>query len=96
MIRTARPTRHRAKVLKCVLWFSGRPRPHERLYHTFPNAKYLIGGTEWDFFFARSDPFLKDPVDDSVRPVMAEGMSEMVDDGYLCLPKTEARMTVCG
>jgi glyoxylase-like metal-dependent hydrolase (beta-lactamase superfamily II) len=25
---------------------------------------------------------LKDPVDDSVRPVMAEGMSELVDEGY--------------
>ena len=49
---------------------------------TFPNAKYLIGGTEWDFFSRATDPFLKDPVDDSVRPVMAEGMSELVDDGY--------------
>jgi glyoxylase-like metal-dependent hydrolase (beta-lactamase superfamily II) len=49
---------------------------------TFPNAKYLIGGTEWDFFSRADDPFLKDPVDDSVRPVMAEGMSELVDDGY--------------
>jgi glyoxylase-like metal-dependent hydrolase (beta-lactamase superfamily II) len=49
---------------------------------TFPNAKYLIGGTEWDFFSSAADPFLKDPVDDSVLPVMAEGMSELVDDGY--------------
>jgi glyoxylase-like metal-dependent hydrolase (beta-lactamase superfamily II) len=49
---------------------------------TFPNAKYLIGGTEWDFFSHAADPFLKDPVDDSVLPVMAEGMSELVDDGY--------------
>jgi glyoxylase-like metal-dependent hydrolase (beta-lactamase superfamily II) len=49
---------------------------------TFPNAKYLIGGTEWDFFSRAADPFLKDPVDDSVLPVMAEGISELVDDGY--------------
>jgi hypothetical protein len=49
---------------------------------TFPSAKYLIGGTEWDFFSRADDPFLKDPVDDSVRPVMAAGMSELVDDGY--------------
>jgi len=47
---------------------------------TFPTAKYLIGGTEWDFFSRSEDPFLKDPVDDSVRPVMAEGMGELVDD----------------
>jgi glyoxylase-like metal-dependent hydrolase (beta-lactamase superfamily II) len=49
---------------------------------TFPKAKYLIGGTEWDFFSRTEDPFLKDPVDDSVRPVMAEGMAELVDDKY--------------
>ncbi len=49
---------------------------------TFPNAKYLVGGTEWDFFSRAEDPFMKDPVDDSVRPIMAEGMSELVDDKY--------------
>jgi len=49
---------------------------------TFPNARYLIGGTEWDFFSRAEDAFLKDPVDDSVRPVMAEGRAELVDDRY--------------
>jgi len=49
---------------------------------TFPNARYLIGGTEWDFFSRSEEPFLKDPVDDSVRPVMAEGLSELVDDTH--------------
>jgi glyoxylase-like metal-dependent hydrolase (beta-lactamase superfamily II) len=49
---------------------------------TFPNATYLIGGTEWDFFSRAEDPFLKGPVDDSVRPVMGEGMSELVDDRH--------------
>jgi glyoxylase-like metal-dependent hydrolase (beta-lactamase superfamily II) len=49
---------------------------------TFPNAKYLIGGTEWDFFSRTEDAFLKDPVDDSVRPVMAEGMAELVDGNH--------------
>jgi len=47
---------------------------------TFPNAKYLIGGTEWDFFSRAEDDFLKAPVDDSVRPVMAEGRVELVDE----------------
>jgi glyoxylase-like metal-dependent hydrolase (beta-lactamase superfamily II) len=47
---------------------------------TFPNAKYLIGGTEWDFFSRTEEPFLKDPVEDSVRPIMAEGMAELVDE----------------
>jgi glyoxylase-like metal-dependent hydrolase (beta-lactamase superfamily II) len=49
---------------------------------TFPNATYLIGGTEWDFFSLADEPFLKDPVDDSVRPIMGEGMSRLVDDGH--------------
>jgi glyoxylase-like metal-dependent hydrolase (beta-lactamase superfamily II) len=49
---------------------------------TFPNAKYLIGGTEWDFFSRADDAFLKDPVDDSVRPVMAEGLVELVNEGH--------------
>jgi glyoxylase-like metal-dependent hydrolase (beta-lactamase superfamily II) len=49
---------------------------------TFPNAKYLVGGTEWDFFSRSLDPFFKDPVDDSVRPVMAEGRVDLVDDKH--------------
>ena len=49
---------------------------------TFPNAIYLIGGTEWDFFSTTQEPFLKAPVDDSVRPVMADGRSRLVDGGH--------------
>jgi glyoxylase-like metal-dependent hydrolase (beta-lactamase superfamily II) len=49
---------------------------------TFPNAKYLIGGTEWDYFSRQEDPFVKDPVEDSVRPVMATGQTDLVDDKY--------------
>jgi glyoxylase-like metal-dependent hydrolase (beta-lactamase superfamily II) len=55
---------------------------NEKWVPTFPNAKYLVGGTEWDFFSRAVDPFFKDPVEDSVRPVMAEGMTELVDDQY--------------
>jgi len=47
---------------------------------TFPNAKYLIGGTEWDFFSSREDEFHKAPVDDSVRPVMSDGLAKLVDE----------------
>ena len=49
---------------------------------TFPNAKYVIGGTEWDFFARNEDPFFKDPVEDSVRPVIAEGRADLVDDKH--------------
>jgi len=47
---------------------------------TFPNARYLIGGTEWDFFSRQEDDFFKPPVDDSVRPLFAEGRADLVDD----------------
>lgn len=47
---------------------------------TFPNARYLIGGTEWDFFSRQEDEFFKPPVDDSVRPLFAEGRADLVDD----------------
>lgn len=47
---------------------------------TFPSAKYLIGGTEWDFFSRQADEFFKAPVDDSVRPIFDHGRAELVDD----------------
>ena len=49
---------------------------------TFPDATYLVGGTEWDFFSRAEDPFLKAPVDDSVRPIMADGRSRLVDETH--------------
>jgi glyoxylase-like metal-dependent hydrolase (beta-lactamase superfamily II) len=57
-------------------------RKNDKWVATFPNAKYLIGGTEWDFFSRTEDAFLKDPVEDSVRPIMADGMAELVDAKY--------------
>ena len=57
-------------------------REHDRWVATFPNATYLIGGTEWDFFSRTEDPFLKAPVDDSVRPVMDEGRVQLVDETH--------------
>jgi glyoxylase-like metal-dependent hydrolase (beta-lactamase superfamily II) len=47
---------------------------------TFPNARYLIGGTEWDFFSRQQDEFFKAPIDDSVRPIFDEGRAELVDE----------------
>ena len=49
---------------------------------TFPNAKYLVHGTEWDFFSKTTDAFMKDPVDDSVRPVIDRGQAKLVDSNY--------------
>ena len=49
---------------------------------TFANAQYVIGGTEWDFFSKMEDPFMKDPVDDSVRPVIDRGQAKLVDSNH--------------
>ena len=47
---------------------------------TFPNARYLLGGTEWDFFSRQQDEFFKAPIDDSVRPLIEQGRVELVDE----------------
>ena len=49
---------------------------------TFDKAQYIIGGTEWDFFSKTTDAFMKDPVDDSVRPVIDRGQAKLVDSNY--------------
>ncbi len=49
---------------------------------TFPNAKYVIGGTEWDFFSSQKDDFFNVPVEDSVRPVFAHGQAQLVNDEH--------------
>lgn len=49
---------------------------------TFPNAKYLIGGTEWDFFSKMDDDFHKGPVEDSVRPIVDDGLAHLIDENH--------------
>ncbi|HLW71430.1 MAG TPA: MBL fold metallo-hydrolase [Candidatus Binataceae bacterium] len=47
---------------------------------TFSNARYLIGGTEWDFFSRQNDDFFKGPVEHSVRPIFDQRRAELVDE----------------
>jgi glyoxylase-like metal-dependent hydrolase (beta-lactamase superfamily II) len=49
---------------------------------TFPNARYLIGGTEWDFFSTFDGKDMRDPVEDSVRPVVEAGVADLVDSNF--------------
>ncbi len=49
---------------------------------TFPNARYVIGGVEWDFWSKYDDADTRALVDDSVRPVVDHGMAELVDSTY--------------
>jgi glyoxylase-like metal-dependent hydrolase (beta-lactamase superfamily II) len=41
-----------------------------------------LRGTEWDFFSRNEDPFFKDPVDDSVRPVINERRVDLVNEKH--------------
>ncbi|MGH7814565.1 MAG: MBL fold metallo-hydrolase [Candidatus Binataceae bacterium] len=49
---------------------------------TFPNARYLIGGVEWDFWSRFDGKDMRDPVEDSVRPVVDSGMADLVDSDH--------------
>jgi glyoxylase-like metal-dependent hydrolase (beta-lactamase superfamily II) len=49
---------------------------------TFPNARYVIGGTEWDFWSHFDGKDMRDPVDDSVRPVVAAGQADLVESTH--------------
>lgn len=49
---------------------------------TFPRACYIIGGTEWDYWSKFDGGDFRDPVEDSVRPVVAAGMAELVESTY--------------
>ena len=46
---------------------------------TFPKARYLIGRKEWDFFSTVEDELMRDPVNDSVRPVIEAGLVDLVE-----------------
>ena len=46
---------------------------------TFPKARYLIGRTEWNHWSKEENKFVKDPIDDSVRPVIDAGLVDLVE-----------------
>jgi glyoxylase-like metal-dependent hydrolase (beta-lactamase superfamily II) len=49
---------------------------------TFPNARYLVGGVEWDYWSKSDNKDSRDPVEDSVRPVVDSGHATLVDSNY--------------
>jgi glyoxylase-like metal-dependent hydrolase (beta-lactamase superfamily II) len=46
---------------------------------TFTRARYLIGRTEWNHWSEEESKFVKDPIDDSVRPVIDAGLADLVE-----------------
>jgi len=49
---------------------------------TFPHARYLIGQKEWDHWSVDQSKFAKDPIDDSVRPVIEAGLAQFVEPDH--------------
>jgi glyoxylase-like metal-dependent hydrolase (beta-lactamase superfamily II) len=49
---------------------------------TFDRARYLIGRKEWAHWSMATDKFTKDPIDDSVRPVVDAGLADEVEDTH--------------
>jgi glyoxylase-like metal-dependent hydrolase (beta-lactamase superfamily II) len=49
---------------------------------TFPNARYIIGGTEWEYWSHFDGKEHRDPVEDSVRPVVVDGHADLVDSTH--------------
>jgi glyoxylase-like metal-dependent hydrolase (beta-lactamase superfamily II) len=49
---------------------------------TFARARYLFAGTEWDYWSRHENADFRAPVEDSVRPVVASGLADMIDAGH--------------
>ena len=43
---------------------------------TFSTARYLIGRKEWAHWSVQEDKFSRDPIDDSVRPIVDAGLAD--------------------
>ncbi|MCC3304393.1 MBL fold metallo-hydrolase [Sneathiella sp. HT1-7] len=52
---------------------------------TFPNARYLIGATEWDYWRATAQDEFGDVIGDSVTPIIDAGLADLVAmDHQIC------------
>src|SRR5213075_3208540 len=49
---------------------------------TFPNARYLIGRKEWEHWSVSQEADFREPVEDSVRPVIEAGLADLVEPGH--------------
>ncbi len=49
---------------------------------TFPNARYLMGDTEFNYWIDQEDTGYGDVIGDSVRPVFDAGLVDLVDLNY--------------
>src|ERR1051326_6082803 len=49
---------------------------------TFPNERYLIGRAEWEHWSRSEEPDYRQPVEDSVRPVIDAGLADFVEPNH--------------
>lgn len=55
-----------------TMWVEGRWIP------TFPNARYLLGAKEWEFFSQEPEGPDREVRNDSVRPILEAGLADLV------------------
>jgi glyoxylase-like metal-dependent hydrolase (beta-lactamase superfamily II) len=60
---------------------------------TFPNARYLIGREEWDYWSKVQDASDRAIQDDSVRPVLDAGLADMVATDHRITPEISLEPT---
>lgn len=46
---------------------------------TFPKARYLIGRKEWEHWSVSNDRQRRDPIEDSVRPIVDAGLADLIE-----------------
>jgi glyoxylase-like metal-dependent hydrolase (beta-lactamase superfamily II) len=54
----------------------------DRWVPTFTKARYLVGRKEWAHWSVQEDKFTRDPIEDSVRPVVDAGLVDLVEDTH--------------
>jgi glyoxylase-like metal-dependent hydrolase (beta-lactamase superfamily II) len=54
---------------------------------TFPNARYLIGRTEWEYWRGEQDELSRQLVDDSVQPIFDAGLVDLVETDHVLTPE---------
>ncbi|PCJ12540.1 MAG: MBL fold metallo-hydrolase [Gammaproteobacteria bacterium] len=49
---------------------------------TFPNARYLIGAAEWDFWGGKEDPFGANTNEEAIQPLLDANLVDLVETNH--------------
>jgi glyoxylase-like metal-dependent hydrolase (beta-lactamase superfamily II) len=60
---------------------------------TFPNARYLVVGREWEHWSREDDRSMGDVLGDSVKPVFDAGLVDLVEPGHAVTPEVALEPT---